>query len=146
MKELSAGAVGGLLATGAMSLVMLAGHRMGLLEEQPPKRIIRAVLPGPRHRPKPGEKTLAVLSHFGFGAAAGSAFALATRQHRPPASVGAGYGLAIWLAAYQGWVPALGALPPVSRDRPGRQVVMAAGHVVYGTTLAIALNHLGQRR
>ncbi|WP_030455253.1 DUF6789 family protein [Herbidospora cretacea] len=142
MRRLSAGAVGGLLATGAMSVVMLAGRGMGLMSEQPPKRIVRTLLPGARHRPKTGEKPLAVVSHFGFGAAAGSVFALVTRRRRPPALLGAGYGLTMWLASYQGWVPAVGALPPVSRDRPARQAVMALGHVVYGMTLSTALNRL----
>ena len=143
MRRMSAGALGGLLATGAMSVVMVAGRRMGLLGEHPPKRIIRAVLPGSRHRPKPGENSLAALSHFAFGAAAGSAFALATRRHRPSPSIGAAYGLTIWLTSYQGWVPALGALPAVPRDRTSRQAVMVAGHIVYGVTLACALNRLG---
>ncbi|WP_061294015.1 DUF6789 family protein [Herbidospora cretacea] len=143
MRKLSAGAVGGLLATGAMSVVMLAGRGMGLMDEQPPKRVVRALLPGSRHRPKQGERPLALLAHFGFGAVAGSAFALATRRASP--SAGAAYGLAMWLASYQGWVPALGALPPVSRDQPGRQFVMAAGHVVYGVTLSSTLNRLGPR-
>ncbi|WP_062431682.1 DUF6789 family protein [Herbidospora daliensis] len=142
VRELGAGVVGGLVATAAMSAVMLAGRRMGLMDDHPPKHIVRTLLPGSRHRPKPGEKTLGVLSHFGFGAAAGGVFAAAARGHRTPAPVGAAYGLAVWLAGYQGWVPALGALPPASRDDQGRQFVMAAAHVVYGTTLACTLNRL----
>ncbi|TKK88377.1 hypothetical protein FDA94_13840 [Herbidospora galbida] len=47
MRRFSAGVVGGLLATGAMSVVMLAGGRIGLLGEQPPQRIIPREDPGP---------------------------------------------------------------------------------------------------
>ncbi|MFJ2032818.1 hypothetical protein [Streptosporangium sp. NPDC087985] len=102
-----------------MSVVMPAGRRIGVMEEHPPKHITRDLLPGPAHRPKPGENVLSFLSHFGFGAVAGSAFAAMTRDHRTSAPIGTAYGLAIWLASYGGWVPSLGILPPVSRDYPG---------------------------
>jgi hypothetical protein len=43
--------------------------------------------------------------------------------------------LSVWALSYQGWVPALGILPPASRDQPGRQWTMVAAHVVYGVVL-----------
>ncbi|GIH73708.1 hypothetical protein Plo01_01370 [Planobispora longispora] len=133
-----------MLATAAMSVVMVAGDRAGLMRDQPPKRITRAFLPGNRHRPKPGEGVLGALAHAGFGAAGGALFGLLARGHRPPVPAGVGYALAIWLASYQGWVPALGILPPISRDRPGRVAVMGAGHVVYGAALAAAMSRLNR--
>ncbi|WP_281282661.1 hypothetical protein [Nonomuraea terrae] len=42
-------------------------------------------------------------------------------------------------------MPGLGILPPIQQDRPGRQAVLAAGHVVYGVTLARAMNRLRSR-
>ncbi|GLK14590.1 hypothetical protein GCM10017600_80020 [Streptosporangium carneum] len=140
----------GVLATAVMSTVMLAGDRAGLMPDQPPRRIARAFMPGHRHRPKRGEGVLGAISHFGFGGVCGALFALPWEGRRAPLTVGVGYGLAIWLVSYQGWVPALGILPPISSDRPGRPVVMAAGHVVYGVVLALAVNGLnaalGSRR
>ncbi|WP_229802858.1 DUF6789 family protein [Planobispora rosea] len=144
IRDLVRGGVAGLLATAAMSVVMVAGDRAGLMRDQPPKRITRAFLPGNRHRPKPGEGVLGALAHAGFGAAGGALFGLLTRGRRPPAPAGIGYGLAIWLVSYQGWVPGLGILPPISRDRPGRVAVMAAGHVVYGAALAAAMRSLNR--
>ena len=44
-------------------------------------------------------------------------------------------GEAVYAVSYAGWVPALGALPPADRDRPSRQLVMAAAHLVYGAVL-----------
>jgi len=41
-------------------------------------------------------------------------------------------------------VPKLGVLPPIDEDQPGRQAVMAAGHVVYGAMLALAVNGPGR--
>ncbi|WP_248960711.1 DUF1440 domain-containing protein [Sphaerisporangium perillae] len=136
------GAFSGVIATAAMSAVMVAGDRAGLMGEHPPQRIARAALPGPKHRPKPGEGVLGAVAHFGFGAVSGALFAAAVGRREPRPPLGAVYGLAIWAVSYQGWVPGLGILPPIHRDRPGRQAIMAAGHVVYGTALVLALNRL----
>lgn len=139
------GGVGGAVATAAMSAVMLAGSRAGLMEDQPPKHIVRAALPGHARRRKPGEGVLAALAHFGFGITAGALYRLVSRGRRTPVPMGVGYGLAIWLASYQGWVPGVTVLPPISDDRPGRPAVMAAGHVVYGAVLAAVLNGFHSR-
>jgi hypothetical protein len=34
-----------------------------------------------------------------------------------------------------GWVPGLGIMPPADHDRRGQQVVMFAGHLIYGAAL-----------
>jgi len=145
MRELVHGTVSGVLATAVMSGVMVAGERAGLMPGQPPKHIVRGLLPGNRHRRKQGEGVLGAVAHFGFGAASGAAFGLlAPRRGRLP--LGVGYALAIWLVSYAGWAPRLSALPPIQRDIPGRPAVMAAGHVVYGVTLAYLLNRLDAGR
>ncbi|MFF5112960.1 DUF6789 family protein [Streptosporangium sp. NPDC000509] len=144
IRDLVRGAGSGVLATAAMSAVMLAGERAGLMRDQPPKRIVRGLLPGHRHRPKSGERALGAIAHFGFGATGGAAFALFCGGRRAPVTLGVAYGLAIWLVSYQGWVPKLEVLPPIDEDQPGRRAVMAAGHVVYGAMLALAVN--GPRR
>ncbi|MCW2878727.1 MAG: hypothetical protein JWQ95_2827 [Sphaerisporangium sp.] len=144
IRNLVNGAVSGVLATAAMSAVMLAGDRAGLMGEHPPKRIVRAMLPGHKRRPKPAEGVLGTVAHFGFGAACGGLFAVVVDGREPRVPLGAVYGLAIWAVSYHGWVPALGILPPVHRDRPGRQAVMAVGHAVYGTALVLALNRLSR--
>lgn len=139
IRNLLRGAAAGATATTAMSTVMLAGDKLGLMRDQPPKRVVRGLLPGHPRTPKPGEKTLAAVSHLSFGSGAGALLGAVTRGGGVPAPVGAAYGLAIWLASYQGWVPAIGALPPAHRDDRGRQVVMIAAHVVYGVVLARTL-------
>jgi hypothetical protein len=142
IRDLIKGAAGGALATAAMSGVMVAGSRMGLMPDQPPKRIVRALLPGHRHRPKPGEGVAGALAHAGFGITLGSLYGVLARGRRVPAAAGVGYALTIWASSYQGWIPGLGILPRASQDRRGRQAVMVAGHVVYGTVLALAVNRL----
>ncbi|MEV1202196.1 DUF6789 family protein [Microbispora rosea] len=140
IRQLVRGATAGALSTLAMSAVMLAGQKSGLMPGQPPKHIVRAALPGHRQRPKPGERVLGAAAHLGFGATSGAVFALLTRGRGSGVPLGVGYALLIWLGAYEGWVPALNILPPASRDPArGRPVVMAAAHVVYGATLALAV-------
>ncbi len=146
MRELVNGAVSGTLATAAMSGVMVAGERAGLMHGQPPKHIVRGVLPGSRYRRKKGEGVLGALAHFGFGTASGAAFALVSRERHGRLPLAVGYAMMIWIVSYAGWAPRLSALPPLQRDDPGRQSVMAAGHVVYGATLAFLLNRLGSGR
>jgi heme A synthase len=145
MRELLKGAFSGALATAAMSGVMVAGERAGLMRGQPPKHITRGLLPGAKRLRKPGEGILGALAHFGFGAGAGAVFGLVSRDrvHRVP--LGVGYALAIWAVSYSSVAPRLSQLPPISRDDPGRPLVMAAGHVVYGATLAFLLNRLAAR-
>lgn len=140
------GAVAGVAATAAMSAVMVAGSRAGLMRDQPPKRIARKVLLRAKYRRRPGEGVLGAVTHFGFGATAGAVFGLATRRGKANMPLGVAYALGIWLAGYQGWVPGLNILPPLHRDRPGRRLVMGAGHVVYGVALVAALNRLRARR
>ncbi|NUW29841.1 hypothetical protein HTZ77_00115 [Nonomuraea sp. SMC257] len=144
LRHLVNGAIGGALATAAMSTVMVAGQRAGLMGDQPPKRIVRAILPGHPRKPKPGEGVLATAAHFAFGMGSGALFGVLTRG-RGRVPLGVLYGLAIWYGSYAGWVPRLTTLPPAHRDRPGRQAVMAAGHVVYGVALANAVNRLDHR-
>ncbi|MET8159298.1 hypothetical protein ABZT47_23255 [Sphaerisporangium sp. NPDC005289] len=142
IRDLVKGAVSGTIATAAHTVVMMTGSRAGRSWKPPPKHIVRAVLPGSKHRPKHGENVLATVAHVGFGAAAGGLFAIPFRRRRPRVAEGMAYGLAIWLVSYQGWVPGLGAMPPAHRDRPDRQAVLAAAHVTYGAALVLALNAL----
>ena len=53
------------------------------------------------------------------------------------AAIGALYATGIWLVSYQGWVPALGIMPPASRDRRGRVATMLVAHWVYGAVLGV---------
>ncbi|MCT9930852.1 DUF1440 domain-containing protein [Planotetraspora sp. A-T 1434] len=142
MRNLVNGAVGGALGTAVMSAVMMAGDRAGVMGTPPPKRIMRVTLPGQKHRPKPGEDVLATIAHYAFGSTAGAVLGLVTGGRRIPLPLGAAYGLAIYIASYQGWVPRMGALPPATRDNFGRQAILALGHIMYGTSLAISMNRL----
>ena len=81
---------------------------------------------------------LATVLHVGFGSAAGAIFGvIAPKRLIARLPMGMAYGAAIWGVSYLGWVPAFGIMTPADRDRRDRQMVMLAGHLVYGTALAL---------
>ena len=126
-----------------MSAVMLAfREQMG---EQPPDAIATSAAHAVGAEPTEDQAdVLASISHVAFGAVSGAGYALLPR-YGPPALRGVVTGLAIWVSAYQGWVPALGILPPATRDKPGRPEVMIAAHVVYGAVLGTVEERLRRR-
>lgn len=133
------GAGAGSVATVAMSALMLAAQKAGLEGEQPPEAIVEAVLDaGDVDRSERTENALASVGHLAFGASCGAVYALLRRwldTPGPEVGHGAGFGLAVWAVSYQGWIPALGILPPPRRDRSDRQITMVLGHLVYGAIL-----------
>ena len=138
------GAAAGLVATGAMSAVMWAFREpMG---EQPPDAIVKHVARGVGATPTERQAdAMAVAAHVGFGASIGAAYALLPRVGSP---LGRGVvtALAVYVTSYQGWVPALGILPPATRDKPGRPRVMVAAHVVFGAVLGAVEDRLRDER
>ena len=142
--NLGAGAVAGILATGLMSAVMLGAKRIGLMGAMPPETITARFLDRLGWHSRSGETQdfLAVVTHVGFGATAGSLFAVIQRRLRPPVPpvvAGMVFATGVWLVSYQGWVPALGIMAPASRDRPGRPQSMLVAHLVFGAVLGALL-------
>ena len=140
LQALRDGAVGGIVGTVTMSAVMLVSEKTGLMPRQPPEDIAAAALDavGVSERDEKTDEALAVLAHFGFGAAGGAIFGLLHRRLRlpiPAAVHGVVFGSLVWAASYKGWIPALSILPPPERDQPGRPATMLLAHWVYGATL-----------
>lgn len=140
VKAILDGALGGAVGTAAMSAVMLVAGKSGLMGEHPPDKIAGAALDaaGIREPDEGAQDAVAVTLHFGFGVGMGALFGLLHR--RLPRWVPAGlhgvlFGALVWAASYQGWVPALGIMPPASRDRPDRPRVMLVAHGIYGAVL-----------
>jgi len=137
VRSLFRGAFAGMVATGLMSGLMLGASRLGITGELPPDKIASKLLNRAHVSRSEGQQdAIASLLHVAFGAGAGAAFGVvAPRVPVPPVPLGMSYGLAIWGVSYMGWVPGLGIMPPADRDRPGRQAVMFAGHLIYGAAL-----------
>ena len=139
------GAAGGAMATLAMSALMLAAGRIGLMGRYPPEKLASFTLArlgvGPLARWK-ADGPLAALLHLAFGASLGAAFSLLPARVRhvaPEPLVGAAFGTLVWLVSYWGWIPTLGVLPPPDRDRADRQISMLVAHWVFGAALGASL-------
>ena len=131
------GALAGLVATAAMSVVMVASERAGVMLGQPPRKIVDRLIPSLGHD---GTDVVALVSHGVYGAAAGSVLAPLIGRTRAAPLLGAVSGLALWALGYEGWVPAMRVLPPAHRDQPGRVATMIAAHLVYGAVLGRLLH------
>jgi hypothetical protein len=140
LRSAAVGAAAGAAATVPMSAVMWVSQRAGWMPVQPPRKVTEAALDAvDAHPSEEAQEGLSVVSHFLFGAAAGTLFSVVTRGlPRPASGVPAGilYGVAVWFVSYQGWVPALKIMPPASEDRPARRITMVAAHLIFGATLA----------
>jgi uncharacterized membrane protein YagU involved in acid resistance len=143
------GVLAGGAATLPMSALMLAAGKAGLIPLQPPERITAEALEFMRLDVSESTKdALSMVDHFAFGATAGALFVLLHRKLDLPIAAstqGVFFGLAVWLASYEGWVPALRIMPPVEHDHPGRPASMAVAHVVYGAVLGGVLKQLERR-
>jgi hypothetical protein len=133
------GGAAGALATGAMSLAMAIAKNVGLLGEAPPRKLTRRLLRrmGVSSRGRPLDLA-SLAAHFGFGIAAGAAFAVAERG-RASLLRGGAYGALIWAATYAGLIPKLRLMRSPEKDRPGRPTSMVVAHLVYGATLGATL-------
>lgn len=135
------GALDGFLATLPMTAAMFGAQQLGLLGEVPPRKITKALAHRLGARPSSTTTSaLAALNHLAFGAGCGALYGMVAPRTRVATGAlpGIGYGLGVWLASYQGWVPAVGIMPPVSRDhRLGRPSTMAIAHVIFGSVLGM---------
>jgi hypothetical protein len=136
-KNLMRGAAGGLAGTAAHTAVMFAARSLGLGGKLPPQAITDRMLGRLGLHPRRETRVaLAAAQHVGFGMTTGALFGLAAPRSRGRSILaGSLYGAAVWLASYEGWVPALGALPRARRDRPDRQAMLLGAHVAFGAVL-----------
>lgn len=146
LSYIAKGTFAGTVATVPMSALMWAAQRAGYLGELPPERITKAALGAVGIDPeRETTEMLSLVNHLGFGAAVGTVYA-ALREPGPRTGpdliAGAAFGLTVWLVSYEGWLPAVGIMPNVQWDRPGRPESMAAAHIVFGTVLAGLLRRL----
>jgi glycine/D-amino acid oxidase-like deaminating enzyme/nitrite reductase/ring-hydroxylating ferredoxin subunit len=155
LRSTALGAVGGAVATFAMSAAMMVQKKVGLLGEPPPRKIVRALRlrSGIIGTSREAENAATILAHWGFGIATGALFGLLHRGRRGTARssvLGAAYGAAVWAANYYGWIPALGIMRAPHRDRPARPTSMVAAHLVFGSVLGVFMERLspplGSRR
>ena len=140
------GATAGTVATLPMSLLMLSAQKMGLMGKQPPEKITEAALDAVDEPvQEPVEDLLSVVNHFAFGAVAGGLYGGLRRDQMSQIAQGMVFGTGVWSVSYMGWVPALGIMPPATRDRDGRPESMFAAHLVFGACLGALTDWLEER-
>jgi uncharacterized membrane protein YagU involved in acid resistance len=154
VNRIAAAAVAGLAATLPMSAVMLIGHRLLPWRKRdplPPAQITKEALKAVGlHDDFSHEERLrlTVLSHFGYGAAAGAGYGVLPASQSLQAAVmsGMSYGLAVWAASYLGWLPSVGLYRSAEDDPPERNALMIAAHLVWGGVLGVGTEQLTAKR
>jgi glycine/D-amino acid oxidase-like deaminating enzyme/nitrite reductase/ring-hydroxylating ferredoxin subunit len=147
LRSTAVGALGGAVATFAMSAAMAVEKKLGLMGEHPPKKIVRTLRrrSGIFGTSRGTENAATVLAHWGFGIAAGALFGWLHRRPRGTVRtslLGAGYGAAVWAASYYGWIPAFGIMRAPHNDRPARPTTMVAAHLIFGSVLGAFVERL----
>lgn len=153
MRDTVAGAIAGTIATLPMTIAMEAIHRRlppsQRREPIPPRQLtmLAADAAGLEHRMgEPLRQAATMASHFGYGSAAGGAYAaVQPRLPGSPAVRGILFGLGIWAISYLGWIPAAGVLPSARRWPAGRNFMMIVTHVVWGGFTGILTDRLRRR-
>ena len=130
------GALRGCVAAWAMTGMRSLTVNMGLVEEPPPRAIMRQKSRGIyRLTPKRARRVGQELFHCGYGGVGGAAFALLPEKFRLRPWAGPLYGLAVWLGFELGLAPLLG-LSQAKKPRPVDRVGLAADHLLYGFVLS----------
>jgi putative membrane protein len=77
-----------------------------------------------------------LVSHFGYGAAMGAAYAPLYRRVPLPAILqGILFGLVVWAASYLGLLPLLGISASGNKEPLRRNLMMIAAHTVWGAAM-----------
>ena len=134
--EIAHGALRGVVASMAMTGMRSFTVSAGLVEEEPPRAILRQKSKGLfRITPKRFRRAAQELCHWGYGGAGGAAFAALPEGVRRRPWSGPLFGLGIWLGFEAGIAPALG-LSQSRKPRPVDRVALGADHLLYGFVLS----------
>ena len=144
--QLGLGLIAGFLGTAAMTVAMVALHRRLPPEQQgplPPYHISMAVAErvGIKRYLSPNSRFATTLAlHFAYGSAVGSLyFPFARLLPGPYPLKGLLFGGLVWTGSYLGWLPVTGLLTPATRHPAGRNCLMIAVHLVWGSVIALAI-------
>jgi hypothetical protein len=92
----------------------------------------------------PARSAVTIVSHFGYGAAAGGLYTTMFDARRDPLAKGVLFGLFVWIASYLGWLPAAGILSSATEHPARRNALMIAAHVVWGVALGAFVSLLAE--
>ena len=130
------GAMRGCIAAWAMTGLRSLTVNLGLVEEPPPRALMRQKSRGVyRLAPKRARRIGQELLHSGYGAVGGAVFAVLPGEVRLRAWAGPLYGLVVWLSFELGLAPLFG-LAQAKKPRPVDRVALAGDHLLYGFVLS----------
>jgi hypothetical protein len=135
MNRIVEGAMRGIVGAMAMSGLRNLMRDAGLMDEEPPRALVKRFRPLSRVRPTGPSRVNVELVHWGVGAGGGVVFAALPEALRARPWVGPVYGIAIWLSFDAMIAPALGVRHAESRP-VGQRIALAADHTLYGLVLA----------
>jgi uncharacterized membrane protein YagU involved in acid resistance len=136
------GTIGGVVATGPMTSAMILLHRRLPARERyslPPREITMKLARKSGIAPQldsDARSAATMVSHFGYGAAAGSIYTILLEPREHALTKGLFFGLLVWGASYLGWLPAAGILRPATEHPARRNLLMIAAHLIWGATLS----------
>lgn len=143
VRKMVVGLLGGVVATGPMTMAMLELHRcLGIRDRQPlpPREITNKVLNGVGLGSEMSNteiSTMTLLNHFAYGGVAGVGYTLvAPRASQDAISKGIVGGLILWGISYLGLLPGLNILKPATQHSPSRNLLMVGVHLIWGIVLA----------
>ena len=138
------GAIAGFVGTMAMTSAMQRLHkRLPVKERYPltPREIVDSTAAAAGAAlPNDAAKDITTAAHFAYGAAMGAM--ISALNPEPSKKAGAAAGMAVWLASYMGWIPALNVLEPATRHPRRRNLLMIGVHIVWGAATASAMREL----
>lgn len=154
--KLAAGAVGGAVAT------LLMQKSMPLAKKLPARLQPQMPTEDPGHfMVKQAEKAVGTLSpkmhsgaaqglHWAYGISwplglAALSGVLGLRSVGKTLAAGAALGAIVWLAGYEGWLPAAGLTPPAHRVPMAKNASGLASHVAYGALASVPLAIIAKR-
>lgn len=130
------GAMRGVIAAMTMTGMRAFTTSMGLVDESPPRAILRQKSRGLFGiAGKGNRRALQELMHWGYGAAAGAGFAALPPGVRQRPWFGPVYGLGVWLSFEAVQAPLLG-LRQATEWRSVERVGLAADHLLFGFVLS----------
>jgi putative membrane protein len=143
------GAFAGFVATGPMTLFMLAAHRYlppGKRSSLPPRKLTMELAKRvglKKHMSQPQRTGATWIAHFAYGATIGAVYGLLARKIPvAPLVKGTTFGLVVWVASYLVGVPAL-QMPEAAIDQPWhRNVLMVGAHGIWGAVAGEVVHFL----
>jgi uncharacterized membrane protein YagU involved in acid resistance len=147
------GGIAGFIATGPMSLFMVATQRFLPKRQQyalPPEIITEELAHRTHlrwHMNKKQVKAATVVSHFGYGAAMGMLYGLLAKKVSLPSPVkGILFGLVVWAASYLAMLPLIGMSESGQREPGKRNLMMIAAHAVWGAAMGLVAEIFAEKR